>query len=160
MGRKADLFAPISSCDLVMMTKQQGCILFVDYLLRYSWAHRAVSGLVGQVTRVRTMRLNFGTVRTRENVLLSFGPNDVSLVLAFCENGVSIFDGVEIEFARTIVGTGASIGANATIICGNSVGAYSLVGAGAVMTHDVPKYVGGWQPRQVPLLGLGDGREA
>ena len=39
---------------------------------------------------------------------------------------------------RTLVREGASIGANATIVCGNTVGRRALVGAGAVVTHDVP----------------------
>jgi UDP-2-acetamido-3-amino-2,3-dideoxy-glucuronate N-acetyltransferase len=41
------------------------------------------------------------------------------------------------EFAQTVVAHGASIGANATIVCGIRVGAYALIGAGAVVTHDV-----------------------
>lgn len=44
------------------------------------------------------------------------------------------------EFADTQVGRGASIGANATIVCGNRVGAYSMIAAGAVVTKDVPDY--------------------
>ena len=41
---------------------------------------------------------------------------------------------------RTVVGRGASIGTNATIMGGVTIGAYALVGAGAVVTHDVPPY--------------------
>ena len=41
------------------------------------------------------------------------------------------------EFARTLVRKGASIGANATVVCGNTIGRYAMVGAGAVVTHDV-----------------------
>ena len=44
------------------------------------------------------------------------------------------------EFLPTIIRRGASIGANATLVCGVTVGEYSLVGAGAVITHDVPAY--------------------
>ncbi len=44
------------------------------------------------------------------------------------------------EFARTLVKRGASIGANATIICGNDIGKYALVGAGSVITKTVPNY--------------------
>ena len=44
------------------------------------------------------------------------------------------------EFRRTIVRKGATIGANATIICGHTIGAYSMVGAGSVVTKDVPDY--------------------
>jgi UDP-2-acetamido-3-amino-2,3-dideoxy-glucuronate N-acetyltransferase len=44
------------------------------------------------------------------------------------------------EFKETIVGKGATIGANATIICGNEIGKYALIGAGAVVTNDIPDY--------------------
>lgn len=44
------------------------------------------------------------------------------------------------EFRPTLVRRGATIGANATLICGHTVGRYALVGAGAVVTRDVPDY--------------------
>ena len=44
------------------------------------------------------------------------------------------------EFLKTLVKKGASIGANATIVCGNTIGNYSFIGAGAVVTKDVPDY--------------------
>ena len=44
------------------------------------------------------------------------------------------------EYLTTIVKKGASIGANATIVCGNNIGSYSFIGAGAVVTKDVPNY--------------------
>ncbi len=81
------------------------------------------------------------------------------------ENGVSVFHGVRIDekvfvgpnatftndlrpraFARnwvvtpTIVKKGASIGANATLVCGVIIGEYAMVGAGAVVTMDVPAH--------------------
>lgn len=82
------------------------------------------------------------------------------------QNNVSIYEGVECEddvflgpsmvftnvtnprshvsrkheYRRTPVGRGASIGANATIVCGNTLGEYCFVGAGAVVTKDVPAY--------------------
>ena len=82
------------------------------------------------------------------------------------ENNVSVFEGVTLEddvfcgpscvftnvinprshvsrkneFKPTLVKRGASIGANATIVCGNTVGSYAFIGAGAVVTHDVPDY--------------------
>jgi UDP-2-acetamido-3-amino-2,3-dideoxy-glucuronate N-acetyltransferase len=82
------------------------------------------------------------------------------------QNNVSIYEGVECEddvflgpsmvftnvtnprshvsrkheYKRTPVGRGASIGANATIVCGNTLGEYCFVGAGAVVTKDVPAY--------------------
>lgn len=44
------------------------------------------------------------------------------------------------EFAPTLVKRGATIGANATIVCGNTIGAYAMIGAGAVVTKDVADY--------------------
>tara|TARA_B100001287_G_scaffold275615_1_gene283763 strand:- start:748 stop:1326 length:579 start_codon:yes stop_codon:yes gene_type:complete len=43
-------------------------------------------------------------------------------------------------YEKTIVSKGASIGANATIICGNNIGKYALIGAGSVVTKDVKPY--------------------
>jgi UDP-2-acetamido-3-amino-2,3-dideoxy-glucuronate N-acetyltransferase len=82
------------------------------------------------------------------------------------QNHVSIFDGVTLEddvflgpscvftnvrhprahvarkdtFARTLVCRGVTVGANATIVCGCTIGEYALIGAGAVVTHDVPAF--------------------
>jgi len=44
------------------------------------------------------------------------------------------------EYAKTIVKKGASIGANATIVCGHDIGAFAFIGAGAVVTKNVPDY--------------------
>jgi UDP-2-acetamido-3-amino-2,3-dideoxy-glucuronate N-acetyltransferase len=79
------------------------------------------------------------------------------------KSGVQIWDGVTLEndvfigpnvtftndlvprskqypeaFAKTLVKKGASIGANATIVAGNTIGEYALIGAGSVVTKDVP----------------------
>jgi len=82
------------------------------------------------------------------------------------QNNVSIYEGVEIEddvfcgpsmvftnvmnprshvsrkdeYRRTLVRRGSSIGANATIVCGATLGEYSFIGAGAVVSKDVPAY--------------------
>ena len=84
------------------------------------------------------------------------------------QNNVSIYEGVELEdyvfcgpsmvftnillprsefpqsgdafYKKTLVKKSASIGANATIICGVTIGRYALIGAGAVVTKDVPDY--------------------
>ncbi|MFN2449888.1 MAG: acyltransferase [Candidatus Baltobacteraceae bacterium] len=84
------------------------------------------------------------------------------------QNNVSVYEGVELEdevfcgpsmvftnvytprsgtprntaddYLKTIVKRGASIGANATIVCGNTIGEYAFVGAGSVVTKDVPAY--------------------
>jgi UDP-2-acetamido-3-amino-2,3-dideoxy-glucuronate N-acetyltransferase len=104
------------------------------------------------------------------------------------QNNVSLYDGVELaddvfcgpscvftnvnnpranvsrkeEFRSTSVGRGASIGANATIVCGHSLGEYCFIGAGSVVTKDVPAFalmVGnparrlGWMSRSGERLG-------
>lgn len=83
------------------------------------------------------------------------------------QNNVSVYEGVEIEdgvfcgpscvftndltpraeypkgsgnYKKTLVKRGASIGANATIVCGCTIGEYAMVAAGAVVTKDVPSY--------------------
>jgi UDP-2-acetamido-3-amino-2,3-dideoxy-glucuronate N-acetyltransferase len=70
------------------------------------------------------------------------------------------------EFIPTVVRRGASIGANATVLCGNEIGEYSLVGAGAVVTRDVkphalvvgvPAVQVGWVSHAGEVLGE-DGR--
>jgi UDP-2-acetamido-3-amino-2,3-dideoxy-glucuronate N-acetyltransferase len=83
------------------------------------------------------------------------------------QNNVSIYEGVDIEdyvfcgpscvftndltprakypkgsarYKRTLIKEGASIGANATIVCGHTIGKWALIGAGAVVTSNVPDY--------------------
>src|SRR6186997_3683504 len=82
------------------------------------------------------------------------------------QNNVSIYEGVELEddvfcgpsmvftnvlnprahvsrkheYRKTLVRRGATIGANATIVCGTTLGEYAFVGAGAVVSRDVPPY--------------------
>jgi len=66
------------------------------------------------------------------------------------------------EFLKTLVKRGATIGANATIICGNTLGEYCMIGSGATVTKDVPPHglwVGspakpfGWVSRRGARLG-------
>lgn len=98
-------------------------------------------------------------VNISNNVVIG---NDVKI-----QNNVSVYEGVEIEdgvflgpscvftndltprarypkghenYKKTYIKEGASIGANATIVCGHSVGKYAMVAAGAVVTKDVPDY--------------------
>jgi UDP-2-acetamido-3-amino-2,3-dideoxy-glucuronate N-acetyltransferase len=109
------------------------------------------------------------------------------------QNNVSVYTGVEIEddvfcgpsmvtnvinprseierkneYRRTLVKKGATIGANATIVCGITLGNYCFIGAGAVVTKDVPDYalmhgnparLRGWVCRCGNKLPLGIGAE-
>ncbi|HVW28551.1 MAG TPA: acyltransferase [Polyangiaceae bacterium] len=69
----------------------------------------------------------------------------------------------------TLLRRGATIGANATIVCGTTIGRYAFVAAGAVVTHDVPDYAliagvpgrkVGWMSRHGHRLSLDEGRTA
>ena len=76
------------------------------------------------------------------------------------------------EYRRTMVRRGATLGANSTIVCGTTIGAHAFVGAGAVVSRDVPDFalmVGvparriGWMSRHGERLALpasGDGEAA
>ena len=68
----------------------------------------------------------------------------------------SLMEADDWEVIPTLVRQGASIGANATIMCGATIGEYAMVGAGAVVTRDVPAYaiVAG-----VPARVVGDVRD-
>ena len=59
------------------------------------------------------------------------------------------------QYAKTQVGKGASIGANATIVCGNDIGEYAFIGAGAVVTKTVASYalVVGNPAKQIGWVG-------
>ena len=59
------------------------------------------------------------------------------------------------QYAKTYVGKGASIGANATIVCGHDIGEYAFIGAGAVVTKNVPQFalVVGNPARQLGWVG-------
>lgn len=59
------------------------------------------------------------------------------------------------QYAKTTVKIGASIGANATIVCGNDIGAYAFVGAGAVVTKNIPDFalVVGNPSKQIGWVG-------
>jgi len=59
------------------------------------------------------------------------------------------------QYAKTTVKIGASIGANATIVCGNDIGQYAFIGAGAVVTKDIPNFalVVGNPSKQIGWVG-------
>jgi len=59
------------------------------------------------------------------------------------------------EYSKTTVKKGASIGANATIVCGHDIGEYAFIGAGSVVTKDIPNFalVVGNPSRQIGWVG-------
>jgi UDP-2-acetamido-3-amino-2,3-dideoxy-glucuronate N-acetyltransferase len=111
------------------------------------------------------------------------------------QNNVSVYDGVALEddvfcgpscvftnikiprshisqkgkYTPTLVKRGATIGANATIVCGNTIGRYSFIGAGSVITKDIPDYalaygnparIKGWVCTCSTKLDFGKGKKA
>ncbi len=87
--------------------------------------------IVGDGVRIQNNVSLYDGVTLEDNVFC--GPSSVFTNVRTPRSGVSRKD----EYAPTIVRRGASIGANATIVCGIEIGAYGFVGAGAVVTGDV-----------------------
>jgi len=99
---------------------------------------------------------------------VNIGPNVVIGNNIKIQNNVSVYEGVELEdyvfcgpsmvftniadprskypqagsqyYIKTVVREGASLGANSTIVCGHTIGRYAFIGAGAVVTKDIPDY--------------------
>ena len=119
-----------------------------------------------------------------QNVVV--GPNVVIGSRVKIQNNVSVYEGVTLEdgvfcgpscvftnvnnprseilrkdeYRKTIVRRGASIGANATIICGHNLGEYCFVAAGAVVTKEVPAYalMAGTPARRIGWMSKAGGR--
>jgi UDP-2-acetamido-3-amino-2,3-dideoxy-glucuronate N-acetyltransferase len=114
------------------------------------------------------------------------GPNVVIGSRVKIQNNVSVYEGVRLEdgvfcgpscvftnvnnprseilrkdeYRKTIVRRGASIGANATIICGHDLGEYCFIAAGAVVTKEVPAYalMAGTPARRIGWMSKAGGR--
>lgn len=147
---------------------------------------------LGSGTRVWHFSHVLANVKIGKNCVLGqnvmVGPNVIVGDHCKIQNNVSIYEGVTLEdgvfcgpscaftnvvnprafverkseFRKTLVRRGATIGANATIVCGHTIGAYALIAAGAVVTADVTDYalmVGvparqrGWVSRSGEILG-------
>ncbi len=92
------------------------------------------SVIIGNNVKIQNNVSVYTGVICEDNVFL--GP---SCVFTNVVNPRSFIERKE-EYKQTIVKKGATIGANATIVCGYSIGKFSFVGAGAVVTKDVPDY--------------------
>ncbi len=150
----------------------------------WHWVHICAGAQIGE-------RCSFGqNVYVGNQVVIG---NNVKI-----QNNVSVYDNVTLEddvfcgpsmvftnvynprsavsrkddYRNTLVKRGATLGANSTIVCGNTVGAYAFIGAGAVINRDVPDYAlmvgvparhAGWMSQHgerlpLPLKGNGDAR--
>jgi UDP-2-acetamido-3-amino-2,3-dideoxy-glucuronate N-acetyltransferase len=89
---------------------------------------------IGNNVKVQNNVSVYTGVKVEDDVFL--GP---SMVFTNVINPRSFISRKE-EFKETVIGKGASIGANSTIICGNNIGRYAFIGAGAVVTKDIPDY--------------------
>lgn len=86
-------------------------------------------------------------VKIQNNVSVYFGVEigdgvflGPSCVFTNVKNPRALYPKKKSEYLKTKVKRGATIGANATIVCGNSIGKYAFIGAGAVVTKNVPDY--------------------
>lgn len=105
----------------------KGCILGQNVFI-------GSRGVLGDRVKVQNNVSIYDDVICEDNVFL--GP---SCVFTNVMNPRSFVERKS-EYRTTLVKRGASIGANATIICGTTLGAYCFVGAGSVVTRDVPDY--------------------
>lgn len=93
------------------------------------------SGVVlGNNVKVKNNVALYTGLECEDNVFI--GPNAVFTNVA---NPRSFIDRKS-EFKKTIIKEGATVGANATIVCGHDIGEYAFVGAGSVVTKSVPAY--------------------
>jgi acetyltransferase-like isoleucine patch superfamily enzyme len=134
----------------------QGCILSKDVYIDH-----AVS--IGDRCKVQNSVSVYNGVTIGDDVFV--GPN-----VAFTNDRVPRAFNPEWRITETLVGNGASIGANATIVCGVTIGEYAMVAAGSVVTKNVAPYtlVMGNPARAVGKIdkmgnrvaeGVGDGHE-
>lgn len=103
-----------------------GCILskdvYVDHAVR-----------IGDRCKIQNSVSVYNGVSIGDDVFV--GPN-----VAFTNDRVPRAFNTDWRITETRVGTGASLGANSTIVCGITIGEYAMVAAGSVVTKDVPPY--------------------
>jgi UDP-2-acetamido-3-amino-2,3-dideoxy-glucuronate N-acetyltransferase len=121
------------------------------------------NAVVGNGVKIQNNVSVYNGVEIEDDVFL--GP---SVVLTNVINPRSFIERKE-EFKKTLIKKGATIGANATILCGVEIGCYAMVGAGAVVTKNVLDYAlvmgnpagqMGWVSRAGQKLSFNEGSEA
>lgn len=88
--------------------------------------------VIGRACKIESHAFLCTAVTVEDNVFVGHG--------AMFTNDLYPLVDCRVEYKKTLVGKGASIGTNATIVGGVRIGAYAVVGAGAVVTKDVPAY--------------------
>ena len=89
---------------------------------------------IGNQVKIQNNVSVYEGVTCEDEVFL--GPSMVFTNITNPRSGINRQD----QFEKTLVRKGATIGANATILCGITIGHFAFIGAGAVVTHDVPDY--------------------
>lgn len=118
----------------------------------WQWCHLMKGSVVGKKCNIGENVFIESGVVLGDNVKVK---NNVALYTGLkCENNVfigpnAVFTNVanprsfierKSEFKETTIREGATIGANATIVCGHNIGKYAFIGAGSVVTKEVPDY--------------------
>ena len=142
MNRKNNFFAH----DTALV--DEGCLIGTDTKI-WHFSHIMNRAILGEMCNIGQNVVVSPDVILGNNVKVQ---NNVSIYTGvICEDDVflgpsMVFTNVinprsaivrRDEFMKTRVGKGASIGANATIVCGNDIGSYAMIGAGAVITKEV-----------------------
>lgn len=116
------------------------------FLPYYDWSKAGERCNIGQNVVVSTEVVLGNNVKVQNNVSIYTGvtcEDDVflgpSCVFTNVINPRSAVNRKD-QYAKTIVGQGASIGANSTIVCGHNIGRFAFIGAGAVVTKTIPDY--------------------
>ena len=129
----------------------EGCVIGAGTKI-WHFSHIMSNCIIGENCNIGQNVVVSPEVRLGHNVKIQ---NNVSVYTGFiCEDDVflgpsMVFTNVinprsavarKNEYKQTILRRGASVGANATIVCGNEIGEYALIGAGSVITKPVPPY--------------------
>ena len=153
-----------------MLTKGHFCKMAASNIFIHPSSVIDEGAVIGNGTKIWHFSHLMPACRVGENCIIGqnvFIDNNVSIGNGVkVQNNVSVYNGVIVEddcflgpsvvftnvinprsfierkneFKKTLVKKGASIGANATILCGIEIGAYSLIGAGAVVVENVPGF--------------------
>ena len=170
----------VTTCERAASHKER----FPDVIIHES-AYVDDGVTIGKGTKIWHFAHVLGSVEIGRDCVLSqnvmIGPNVRVGNGCKIQNNVALYEGVELEddvfcgpscvftnvnnpraflnrkseFRRTLVKKGASIGANATIVCGHTLGAYCFVAAGTVIIRDIPDFamMAGVPARQIGWMG-------